>query len=179
MEIWKDIIDYVGYYQVSNYGNIRSLDRVSSRVQNGKTVLQPLDGAMFILNPGTNGYITVSLTKNGIIKRFYVHELVMTHFTGERPNSMQICHLNGIRCDNNVFNLRYDTPIGNALDRHLHGTDAKGVNNPMAILNEEQVKIIKNMLISKTIKQVSETLGINYSTIRNIKNGSNWNWLII
>jgi hypothetical protein len=49
----------------------------------------------------------------------------MAAHVGPRPDGMQVCHNNGLRTDNRLSNLRYDTASGNMRDRILHGTDPK------------------------------------------------------
>ena len=61
IEVWKDIPEYEGFYQVSNLGNVRSLDRVCSRGRKlkGKVLKDALCGS---------GYFAVELNKNGKAK---------------------------------------------------------------------------------------------------------------
>lgn len=67
-EIWKDIVGYEGLYQISNFGNVRSVERKDkfNRKQGG-----------FLLKQGkTKGYYKVELCKEGKVKSFYIHKLV-------------------------------------------------------------------------------------------------------
>lgn len=98
IEIWKDIIGYVGLYIVSNYGRIKSFKREGN-----------LGG---ILNPTKNkdGYFRISLSKNNIIKKYMIHRLVLESFVGPCPKEMQCCHNDGNPANNFVGNLRWDTP---------------------------------------------------------------------
>ena len=99
-EIWKDIPNYKGVYQVSNLGKVRSLDRVinSGRMAKGITLKADLNA---------NGYMIVNLYMNGIRSHKRVHRLVLLSFLG--PSQLSCDHLNGIRHDNRLENLEYVT----------------------------------------------------------------------
>src|ERR1019366_245640 len=91
-EKWLNIFGYEGYYQVSNLGKVKSVDRMIykpsarmgfPRLQRGK-----------LHKPGYvgRGYLAVSLSKNGKIGRFYVHRLVATTFIKNPKNKPEVNH---------------------------------------------------------------------------------------
>lgn len=103
-EIWKDIEEYP-YYQASNMGRIRSLDRTitysDSRVRMYKgQVLSPSHGA--------NGYYSVSLKKSSISKTMYVHQVVASVFLGYNIKSREcvVDHIDNRKGNNKASNLR-------------------------------------------------------------------------
>lgn len=124
IEIWKPIKDYEGLYEVSNFGRIRSLDRMvycrsnKLRLQKGK-YLQPC-----ILK---NGYLHVLLCKDGSSKSHYIHRLVAEAFIYNYSKKTQIDHIDGNKLVNTVSNLKYCTPKENS-------------NNPNRIIKLQQVK---------------------------------------
>ena len=71
-EIWKDIPGYENYYQVSNLGRIRSLDRF----YNGRT----LKGKILKLSPNLYGYLRFTAKKDNITKTLHVHRIVLLTF---------------------------------------------------------------------------------------------------
>jgi hypothetical protein len=83
LEIWKDIPDYEGMYQVSNLGNVKSLGR--EKLNNGKYLFISKEG---ILKPtiNDNGYCQVGLCKEGKTKTMTVHVLVAIAFLGHIPD---------------------------------------------------------------------------------------------
>ena len=104
-EIWKDIKGFEGLYQVSNLGNIRSLDKyVNNRFKNilrkGK-ILKP--------SKKINGYLQVVLVKNGKRYTKTVHRLVAETFIPNPKNYPVINHKNECKSDNNVLNLEWCT----------------------------------------------------------------------
>jgi len=100
------------------------------------------DGVPRKLKPGlTRGYYGVSLSGK---RSFYVHRLILQTFVGVCPDGMQSCHNNGKRSDNRLSNLRWDTFKNNHADMMKHGTRLMGENHHLSVLNELQVRIIRN-----------------------------------
>ena len=88
METWKDILEYEGLYQVSNYGNVKSLKRtVKSRFKT-RTVRERN------LKLGKRGqYRTVTLSKNDNQKTFSVHRLVAMAFVPNLKGENEVNHI--------------------------------------------------------------------------------------
>lgn len=98
-EIWKDVKGYEGLYQVSNIGNVRSVDRyVNNRKIKGKSLLPSDTG---------RGYLGVSLYKNGNKKTLNIHKLVANSFIPCTKNKSQVNHKDGDKHNNNVSNLEW------------------------------------------------------------------------
>ena len=97
-EIYKDIKDLEGKYQVSNFGNVMSLNYH----QTGKSKL---------LKPSKtkDGYLLVNLSKNGKRKIFLVHRLVAEHFIPNIDNLPQVNHKDENKQNNSVDNLEWCT----------------------------------------------------------------------
>lgn len=114
-EIWEDVIDYVDIYHVSDFGRVRSLDRVSCRGYK-------LKGSIRKLCPNTYGHLHVNLCKNGKQKTRKVHQLVCEAFIGPCPEGMEVCHGANGKLDNSLTNLHYGTPSENQQDRFRDGT---------------------------------------------------------
>lgn len=108
-EVWKDIADYEGCYQVSNLGNVRSLTRrVSSfRPDIGKRFEYDKKGQLIHPIASAGGYLTVVLSKDGKKSTFLVHELVACAFLEKKDGFLFIEHKNGIFTDNAVSNLKW------------------------------------------------------------------------
>lgn len=101
-ELWKDINDYEGLYQVSNLGRVKSLTRILN------------DGRIWkerILKPGKNkgGYLHVALCKNGKIKYFQIYRLVAQAFIPNPDSLPCVNHKDETPLNNNVENLEWCT----------------------------------------------------------------------
>lgn len=102
MEIWKDIKNFEGYYQISNYGKVRSLDRFDGvRNRKGQNIKPALKN---------NGYLQVGLRKHRKRKYVSVHRLVAEHFINNPENKSQVNHIDGNKQNNCVSNLEWSTP---------------------------------------------------------------------
>lgn len=124
MEIWKDIKGYEGYYQVSNFGNVRSLDRFDGVHDRKGTKIKP--------NLKQNGYLQVGLRKHNKRKWFGIHRLVATHFLRNPNNKPQVNHIDCNKQNNNVSNLEWVTGKENQEHAVKHGLRAsmpKGQNH--------------------------------------------------
>lgn len=92
-----------------------------------------------------SGYSKITLRNNGKRKTFRVHRLVLETFVGPCPKGMQACHNNGVRTDNRLENLRWDTCKNNHEDKKRHGTTGapRGINAWNHVFTEKQVRVIK------------------------------------
>ena len=115
-EIWKDIPQSEGEYQVSNLGRIKSLKRlVISKI--GKRQTQDR-----ILKPGLrkDGYLVITIQgKNKRSKA--IHQFIAMAFLGHTPNgmAMQVNHIDGNKLNNNLANLEIVTARYNSADAYL------------------------------------------------------------
>lgn len=97
-EIWKDISDYEGKYQISSFGRIKSLNYRGT-------------GTEKIMTPGVTqgGYLKIKLRKNGSLKWFSVHRLVASIFITNPNNLPDVNHKDHNRQNNNADNLEWMT----------------------------------------------------------------------
>lgn len=124
MTVWKPVVGYEGFYEVSDDGQVRSIDRVvphasGSARRRGK-VLSPA--------ASSSGHLRVALSRNGELRGFFVHRLVLTAFVGPCPEGRECCHKNGVSDDNRVENLYWGTRVDNCQDSIRHGTYTPPVN---------------------------------------------------
>ena len=102
-EIWKPIKNYEGLYEVSNLGNVRSLDRV---VVDKRGCVKPFKGVVLKTGLVGIGYMCVTLCKNGNEVSKKIHHLVFDTFVGDNRDGLQIDHINENKLDNRVDNLQ-------------------------------------------------------------------------
>lgn len=101
-EDWIDICGYERLYQVSNFGRVKSLRRIKPNGQEVKErILKSLDN--------THGYQYVSLSKNGVLHKEYIHRLVAKHFLDNPMGYKCVNHKDENKSNNNVNNLEWCT----------------------------------------------------------------------
>lgn len=116
-EIWKDIKDYEGLYQVSNLGRVKSLERnVPFTNRWGQRIAHLQKERILKAKKQFNGYLALALSKDGKHKTYLVHRLVAETFILKTDNQLQVDHINGDKTDNRVDNLRWCTAKENCLN---------------------------------------------------------------
>tara|TARA_R100001440_G_scaffold75332_1_gene102301 strand:+ start:703 stop:1218 length:516 start_codon:yes stop_codon:yes gene_type:complete len=98
-EEWKDVIGYEGHYRISNQGRVMSLKYGKTRIM--KLCFQ------------RDGYLQIVLSKSKRNKNFIVARLVAQHFLPDWDKSLQVDHINGVKTENHVDNLRMVTNAQN------------------------------------------------------------------
>lgn len=136
-EVWEDIKDFEGLYQVSDQGRVKSLRKG------------------IILKPSLNGsqYLRVGLYKDGKQKYFTIHRLVAERFVPNPDNLPQVNHKNGNKYKNNAENLEWVTHQQNVI--HFYKTNPKrekGANSKQMVA---QICLKTNKVID-TFKSFSE-----------------------
>ena len=113
-EVWSDIEGYEGYYQVSSFGRIRSLDR---EIYNGK-VYHMKKGKLLRLQSNGN-YNKISLSKKGTVKQFLVHRLVASCFILNLSDKPEVNHIDKDTYNNVYTNLEWVTSKENDTHKRL------------------------------------------------------------
>lgn len=118
IEEWKAIEGYEGLYEVSDWGRVRSLDR---EVMHGNGNKYLFKGKLMTLTTTMDGYLRVTLSKNGKAKKHTIHRLVAQAFLQNTDNLPQVNHKDEDKTNNRVDNLEFCTSQYNNTynDRHL------------------------------------------------------------
>jgi hypothetical protein len=175
-ENWRSVIGWENAYIVSDRGRVASIDRsIVAKNRYGDLVARHFKGRVLRNNITPSGYETVSLVSRGR-KRYcvYIHQLVTRNFIGVIPDGLEICHNNGVRADNRLANLRYDTRSANALDRHKHGTMRmpRGEQAPSAKLNDKAVRLIRRSKEGQ--RALGRKFSVSHKTIASVVRGETW-----
>lgn len=171
-EIWKDIPGYEGLYQVSTLGRIKSVDRYIT-YNNGREVFTKGKMLSLTITKG-NERLQISLSKNGKVEKTRPYIVVMLAFVGECPENMEICHINGIKTDDRLKNLRYDTRSENRIDNYRQGK--KGSTGKLSTDDVLQIRHrYKNENITQ--KELSIIYDVKIPCIGKIVRKENFKWL--
>lgn len=176
-EKWRGVVGFK-YYEVSNHGRVRSLDRVVKlHRKDGKIVKQKLTGKIMKLSRTKRGYVHVGLSKNGKVTNKEVHTLVAEAFIGLRPLGKEVRHLDNDGTHNNVSNLCYGTPLENGDDRRKNGK-LRGENNPRSVLTEKKVAFIRKHYKFRDKKYnmvaLANRFGVGVGAIHLVVSGQRW-----
>jgi hypothetical protein len=167
VEYWRPIPGFDGRYEVSTLGRVRA-----EHAAFNKSAWFERTGGLLTARIDRYGYPQVKLTRAGIKESYPVHRLVLLAFVGPQPEGTQGCHNNGIKTDNRVENLRWDTAAANQYDKRRHGTLLHGERHPKSRLTAEQVRVIRSSPESELT--LAKAFGVSTSNIGEIRRGHSW-----
>jgi hypothetical protein len=117
LEAWRAIVGYEGLYEISSIGRVKSLPSYATCRGGGRRLVAEKILRTFV---DRGGYSRILLNKKGR-RRFSVHRLVAFAFLGAPPGKgMHVDHINRDTSDNRAENLRWVTPLENALNRSAY-----------------------------------------------------------
>lgn len=185
-EIWKAIEGFEGLYEVSNHGNVRSLDRI---VHHSREFTREQKGNLLKPQPDKENYLTVSLYINGKPHRYKVHRLVALAFLENTNNHKEVNHKDEDKQNNRADNLewcdrKYNENYGTKRQRQLEHTDfkARGAKLTKAVLQlSETGEVIRRW---KSLTEIKATMGYSMGNISMACNGKytkplygyRWRW---
>ena len=176
-EVWKWVKGYEGLYKVSSIGRVKS---VCKRDRLGRLISEQIIG---FNKQGSEyngiGYVRVNLSKNGKSKYHYVHRLVAEAFIPNVNNKPIIDHINAIKNDNRVINLRWATSKDNAnnpitLKTYSENARWKGIKGKYMCTSKRTFQRNLDGTLIKVWDSASEaasSLGIDVRGISNCCNG--------
>ena len=173
-EIWKDIKDCKGRYQISNFGNVKSL----ARFNNGK--FGRLISERILKQNFRQGYAYVRVFVNGKKTNLVIHRLVAETFIPNPQNLPQVNHIDGNKQNNNVNNLEWCLQRDNLLHAIKNSLRkiSSGEKAPNAKLKQKEVDYIRSVYKPKSrtfgAKALAEKFGVHTDTITKILIGNTW-----
>jgi hypothetical protein len=172
MEIWKDIIDFEGFYKINDLGEVYSYDRYVNCVHGSKRLMRGRKMKPYL---GKDGYLYCLLTVNKTSKHIALHRLLAIHFIPNPDNKREVNHIDTNKLNNSLGNLEWATPKENIQHSIKVGTNTQclpGEKNPAARLTTEQVLIIRSAEGSHT--SIAKVFGVSRRTIGFIKTKQRW-----
>lgn len=174
-EIWKDIPNYEGIYQVSNFGRVKRLQTSFMRKRQGKLNLKEkeLKGTINFF-----GYHRVMFYKNSKGESIAIHRLVAQLFIENINNKPQVNHIDGNKTNNHVSNLEWCNNSENQLHAWKLGLNRTSDNLDLyrtnCKINKELVKIIREELKTNKSRDIAKKYNLSQSQVSNIKNNKSW-----
>lgn len=181
-ERWLPVIGYEGFYEVSDWGRVRSLDRVTPSRNQWGTHGRRFKGRLLRQTFTSFGYPKVAFSVNGEHTYHRVHHLVLEAFAGPCPEGMEALHGPGGSQDNHWLpdgsGLHWGTHSENMNDRTRDGTSNRGEQHGAHKLTRADVIEIRARLKNgETHRAIAESFGIAHQTVGNIRSGRSWGWL--
>lgn len=171
-ENWKPVVGYEGYYEVSDHGRVRSVDREAEIMLRSRKTKMRFHAKILTLAVCKIGYMRLGLSKGGSKKMHSVHRLVMTAFVGE--SSLDVNHKDGDKRNNHLQNLEYCTESENLLHRYrvLGQKGVRGSRNGHAVLSEKDIPAIR--ADKRKLTEIADEYGVTTQAIWQVKKRRSW-----
>lgn len=178
-EIWKDIDGFEGYYQVSNMGRVKSLDRFVKHNWGGYKLNKGKILKSYSKN-GTNYEFVVLCVKNKRRMKS-VHRLVAEAFMPNPENKPEVNHISGSKIDNRIQNLEWCTRSENQL--HAFANNLKcsnGTKHSQHKLSNEDIIFIRSLESnwSATQSDLADLFGVSRASIGDIWSSRTWKHIL-
>lgn len=168
-EVFEDLKGYEDSYQISNSGRIFTKRRlIGNQIYYGKELVPQLT---------KDGYLKVTLSKEGCSKKYYLHRLVAIQFIDNPYNLPQVNHKDGNKLNNDSLNLEWCTKQENQNHAIRTGLMQHGSARPSSKLSEQDVIEIYTLKGVLKAQDIADKYGVSKNTINCILRGSKWNYL--
>lgn len=166
--MWKQVQGYENIYEVSDHGEVRSIDRSVNNYRVKGRVLRQHDSG--------KGYPAVALCKNGKPHTTYVHSLVANAFIPKPDTLLRLVvnHKDGDKRNNDVTNLEWVSYSQNNQHAYDNNLKERGEQFYNTKLTEAQVKEIRKNGKYDTYEQIAQQYGVSKATIRDVLLHNDW-----
>ena len=165
MEIWKDIENFEGLYQISNLGRVKSVNRIV-HVEDPKKHREydkHFPECIKATTLDTKGYVMVTLKKDGKTSRYRIHRLVAKAFIPNTDNLPQINHKDENKENNCVDNLEWCTNIYN----NHYGTRISRISEKRrGISTHNSIKVKVFGIIYDSLSKAGKAIGVSGDIIK-------------
>lgn len=175
-ELWKDIIDYEGVYQISNHGRIKSLERTFIKnKKGGKEKMGVFMKETIRAISLSDRYPKISLWDNGSVKWFLIHRLVGIYFVANLENYPKVLHKDDNTHNPHHSNLMWGTQSQNIKDCSNKDRGFRGkLNNNAKLMDADIPKIRKLISEGMPSRKIGKIFGVTKTPILWIANNKSW-----
>lgn len=172
-EIWKDVIGYEGYYKVSDYGRVKSLNRI---IVTKREVRRNIPERILVNYLNGCGYPNVGLTRRCKTIMYSVHSILMKAFVPTTISGVEVNHIDGNPLNNKLDNLEWVSHAENMAHAGRIGLMPHGINHCHAKISMDMGGEIKNRyaLGGVSTRTLAKEYGVNYVTIWEVVTGKHW-----
>ena len=174
-EEWREVAGYVGLYEVSDVGRVRSLERLVK--QKGRAP-RLFPGIVLSQSNHSTGYKQLALSKEGVVTGYLAHRIVAAAFCDNPLGMNEVNHIDTNKANNAPANLEWCTHKQNQEHASKKGrmSTVRGSAKGASKLTEDQAIDIKIMLSSGfRVKDIHAKYPfISRTPIYEIKNGTSW-----
>lgn len=172
-EVWKDVVGYEGFYEVSNLGRVRSVPRTYP----WRGTYHTVRGRILKTHPSADWYPKCHINNGVTRKRAFVHRLVAEAFLPNPRNLPQVNHKDGNKKNSRVDNLEWcdgSTNCTHALKTGLR-TPVFGEKSGRAKFKDDDIREIRRMWRKgKSQSEMARHYGVAPRTIGQIVNRETW-----
>ncbi len=167
-EEWRPAVGFEGYYDVSNLGRVRTVERVVSNATGTRVVKSRIRACTDV----RRGYKGVLLSKENKLTCARVHRLVARAFIPNPKNLETVDHINSDVTDNRAVNLRWASIQDNL--RYMVEKGSSAIQRPRRAkrLTIEMVNLIRSSNLNTV--ELGRVLGINNTSVGRVRNNKTW-----
>lgn len=182
-EIWLKINGFK-YYEVSNKGRVRSLDRSYylkkfTPSKNPRYKGEIRRGRILKKYVNKYGYERVTLCEDNTERYKLVHRLVAEAFIEPIKGFNFVNHKDGNKLNNNIDNLEWATPLTNSQHASKNNLLSVGIDRKNSKLNNEKVLFILNNCDSISPAQMARIIGVSRMTVVNVIQRKTWRHVLV
>ena len=174
-EEWRDVIGYGGFYKVSDKGNIRSVGRYKEAGNQYKNFNYWTKGSRIKPSLDKDGYLIITLGKNGSRITKKVHRLVAEAFIDNTFDYPSVNHIDSDRSNNIKSNLEWCTNQMNSTHAMNAGRIPQGEGHHRVNNSLTSFKLLKYWIdTGYSPKELQEVFKVSRSVISAVKHRKHW-----
>ena len=170
METWKPLARNPNY-EVSTTGRVR--EKARPVFNRGRIHSKPPRNIEPFIDPEGYAFVVLRKPMGTGAEKIFVHRLVLEVWVGQCPEDMTVDHIDRVRTNNALSNLRYATKAEQTENRDLSGIS--GERSRFSKLTQADVDEIRKMIkIGFEDGVIASRFNMSAGAIRNIRNGKSW-----